>query len=189
MLTAALSSLNTLLNNNFTSYKRRRREDAMNVNDIFRRQVGIPSRPSALPTGMLFTSLRSPSIVSNSSSKVLSQDSIKSRKLTQGGFMLAAKLGPVGSLSKGVFERRTATGNEAFSLFTRLGATAFVKLSVFALFETIYLKIRAHPMPKNEKHPLPVAVCRSKTPLLKLPNIGKIPVERVSYHRVTNNQF
>ena len=62
------------------------REDAMNVNDIFR-QVGIPSRPSALPTGMSFTSLRSPSIVSNSSSKVLSQDSIKSRKLTRGGFI------------------------------------------------------------------------------------------------------
>ena len=49
----------------------------MTVNDIFRRQVGIPSRPSALPTGMSFTSLRSPSVVSNSSSKVLSQDSIK----------------------------------------------------------------------------------------------------------------
>ena len=26
------------------------REAAMNVNDSFRRQVGIPSRPSALPT-------------------------------------------------------------------------------------------------------------------------------------------
>ena len=36
--------------------------------------------------------------------------------------------------------------------------------------ETIFLKIRAHPLPKNEKRPLPVAVRRSKTPLLKLPN-------------------
>ena len=33
--------------------------------------------------------------------------------------------------------------------------------------ETIYLKIRAHPLPKNEKRSLPVAVRRSKTPLLK----------------------
>ena len=75
----------------------------------------------------------------------------------------------LGSLSKGVFERRTATGNETFSLFTRLGATIFVILSVFTLIETIYLKIRAHPLLKNEKRPLPVAVRRSKTPLLKLP--------------------
>ena len=75
------------------------------------------------------------------------------------------------SLSKGVFERRTATGNETFSLFTRLSATTFVILSVVTRIETIYLKIRAPPLPKNEKRPLPVAVCRSKTPLLKLPNI------------------
>ena len=74
-----------------------------------------------------------------------------------------------GSLSKGVFERRTATGNGTFSLFTRPDATTFVILSVFTLTETIYLKIRAHPLPKNEKRPLPVDVRRSKTPLLKLP--------------------
>ena len=77
----------------------------------------------------------------------------------------------VGSLSKGVFERRTATGNETFSLFTRLGATTFVILSVSTLIQTIYLKIRSHPMPKNEKRPLPVAVRPSKTPLLKLPTV------------------
>ena len=74
-----------------------------------------------------------------------------------------------GSLSKGVFERRTATGNETFSLFTRLGATTFVIPSVVTRIETIYLKIKVHPLPKNEKRPLPVAVRRSKTPLLKLP--------------------
>ena len=68
-----------------------------------------------------------------------------------------------------VCERRTATGNGTFSLFTRLGATVFVVLSVFTGIEAIYLKIRAHPLPKNEKRPLPVAVRRSKTPLLKLP--------------------
>ena len=35
------------------------------------------------------------------------------------------------SLSKGVLEGCTATGNEAFSLFARLGATAFVILNDF----------------------------------------------------------
>ena len=71
------------------------REAAINVNDSFRRQVGIPPRPSALPTRLSVTSLRSPSILSNSSSKVLSQDSTKSGKLTRGGFILAAKVGPI----------------------------------------------------------------------------------------------
>jgi len=75
----------------------------------------------------------------------------------------------IGNLSKGVFERRTATGNEPFSLFTRLGGATFVILGVFSLIETIYLKTRAHPLPKNESCPLPVAVRRSKMPLLKLP--------------------
>ena len=68
----------------------------------------------------------------------------------------------IGSLSEGVFERSTATGNETFSLFTRLSATTFIILSVFTLIETIYLKIRAPPLPKNEKRPVPVAVRRSK---------------------------
>ena len=74
----------------------------------------------------------------------------------------------IGLLSKDVFERRTATGNETFSLFTRLGDTTFVILSVFSLMETMYLKIRAHPLPKNEKRPLPVAVRRSKAPYYNL---------------------
>jgi len=61
------------------------REAAMKENDNLRRQVGIPSRPSALHTGLSFTSLHSLSIISNWSSKVLSQDSTKSRKLTREG--------------------------------------------------------------------------------------------------------
>ena len=52
----------------------------------------------------------------------------------------------IGSL---VFERRTATGNETFSLFTRLSATTFVILSVVTRIETIYLKIRAHLLLKG----------------------------------------
>ena len=82
-----------------------------------------------------------------------------------------------GSLSKGVFERHTVTGNKTFSLFTHLGATPFVILSVVTRIETIYLNIRAYPLPKNERHPLPVAVRRSKTPLLKLPKVCARPVD------------
>lgn len=46
-----------------------------------------------------------------------------------------------------VFERRTATKSEAFSLLTCLDATAFVLLTVFTLLETIYLKICVKPLP------------------------------------------
>ena len=57
-----------------------------------------------------------------------------------------------------------------FFSFTRLGATTFVILSVVTRIEMIYLQIRAHPLLKNEKRPLPVAVRSSKTSLLKLSN-------------------
>ena len=70
-------------------------------------------------------------------------------------------------ISKGVFEGRTATGNETFSLCTRLCATMFVILSVVTRIETISLKIRAHPLPKNGKSPLPVAVKKNVLILVK----------------------
>ena len=59
-------------------------------------------------------------------------------------------------LSKGVFERRTSTGSEVFSLIVCLEATKFVLVSVVIL------------CPKSEKGSLPVVVRRSKTSLLKL---------------------
>ena len=80
-----------------------------------------------------------------------------------------------------------ATGNETFSLFTRLGATAFVILSVFTLIKTIYLKSRAHPLTKNGKRPLPVAVRRSKTPLLKLPIVVIVTLN--TKHKIDSNMF
>ena len=43
----------------------------------------------------------------------------------------------IGSLSKGVFERRTSTGSEAFSLLTCLDDTTFVFLSFFTVIEAI----------------------------------------------------
>ena len=57
-------------------------------------------------------------------------------------------------LSKGVFERRTSTGSEVFSLIVCLEATKFVSVSVVIL------------CPKSEKGPLPVVVRRSKASFL-----------------------
>ena len=79
----------------------------------------------------------------------------------------------LGSLSKGVFERRTSTGSEVFSLLTCLDDIKFVFLSFFTVIEAICLKICAKPPSKNEKRPLPVDVRRSKTLLLKLTIIGQ----------------
>ena len=47
----------------------------------------------------------------------------------------------IGSLSKGVFERRTPTGSEVFFILKQLDATKFVFLSVFTIIETICPKI------------------------------------------------
>ena len=81
----------------------------------------------------------------------------------------------IGSLSSDVFERRTSTGSEVFSLLTCLDDIKFVFLSFFTVIEAIWLKICAKPPSKNENRPLPVDVFRSKTLLLKLPNISPRP--------------
>ena len=57
-------------------------------------------------------------------------------------------------LSKGVFEPRTSTGSEVFSLIVCLEATKFVLVIVVIL------------CPKSEKGPLPVVVRRSKASFL-----------------------
>ena len=53
-------------------------------------------------------------------------------------------------LSKGVFERRTSTGSEVFSLTVCLEATKFVLISVVIL------------CPKSKKGPLPVVARHQK---------------------------
>ena len=78
----------------------------------------------------------------------------------------------LGSLSKDVFERRTSTGSEAFSLFICLDTTKFVLLSFFSPMKTIYLRVSTKPQPNAAKSQLPVDVRRSKTLLLKLPIVG-----------------
>ena len=73
------------------------------------------------------------------------------------------------SLSKDVFERRTSTGSEVFSITICLDAKKFVLMSFFSFIRTIYLRVSTKPPPNDAKRPLPVDVCRSKTLLLKLP--------------------
>ena len=58
----------------------------------------------------------------------------------------------------GVFERRTATGSNAFSLFISLDATIFVLMSVITHIETICPKILTKPRPKNAKRSLSVGI-------------------------------
>ena len=77
----------------------------------------------------------------------------------------------IGTLSKDVFERRTSTGSEAFSLFICRDANKLVLLSFFSLLKTIYPRVSTTPLPTDAKSPLPVDVRRSKTLLLKLPNV------------------
>ena len=75
----------------------------------------------------------------------------------------------IGNLSKNVFEPRTSTGSEAFSLLICLDANKFVLLSFFSLIKTIYQRASTEPLPSDAKSPLPVEIRPSKTLLLKLP--------------------
>ena len=74
-------------------------------------------------------------------------------------------------LSSDVFERRTSTGREPFSLLICLDATKFVLLSVFTLKEKICLKSCSKSRLKSAVSQLPVYMGRSKTSLLKLHNV------------------
>ena len=77
----------------------------------------------------------------------------------------------LGKLSKDVFELRTSTGSEAFSLFIYLEANKFVLLTFFSLIKTIYTRVSTKLLPNDAKSPLPVDVRRSKALLLKPPII------------------
>ena len=93
--------------------------------------------------------------------------------LTVVDLLVGTVAGPsiIGSLSKDVFERRTSTGNEAFSLFICLDANRLVLLSFFSPLKTIYPRVSTKTLPNDAKSALPVDVRRSTTLLLKLPNI------------------
>ena len=82
------------------------------------------------------------------------------------------RLSKIGSLSRDVFERRTSTGSELFSLLVCLDANKFVLLSFFSPLKTIYSRVSTKPLPNDAKSSLPVDVRRSKTLLLKLPTVN-----------------
>ena len=75
----------------------------------------------------------------------------------------------LGSLRTRVFETRTATGSELFSLLTCLHTTTFTLLSIFSPLEMISTKIWETLLSWYAKFSLPVAVRVSKTRVLKLP--------------------
>ena len=74
----------------------------------------------------------------------------------------------LGSLSTRVFETRTATGSERFSLLTCLHTTAFALPSIFSPLEMLGIKIWKTPLSWHAKCLLPVVVGVSKTCMLKL---------------------
>ena len=76
----------------------------------------------------------------------------------------------IGNLSTRVFETRTATGSELFSILTRLHTTAFALPSILSPLEMLGIKIWETPLSWHAKCPLPVVVRVSKTCVLKLPN-------------------
>ena len=73
-----------------------------------------------------------------------------------------------GSLSTQVFETRTATGSEMFSLLTCPQTTTFTLLSILSPLETSSIKIWEKILSLHAKCSLPVAVRVSKTCVLKL---------------------
>ena len=83
---------------------------------------------------------------------------------------IRASIVKLGSLSSDVFERRTSTGSERFSLLVCIDATKFLLLSVFTLIESICPNICSKSRLKGTKKQLPVDFRRSKTLSPKLPN-------------------
>ena len=73
----------------------------------------------------------------------------------------------LGSLSKGVFELRTLTKSEIFSILKYIDNTKIVFLSLLLIIETICPKIWAKIQLNNEKSPLLLDMRRSKASLLK----------------------
>ena len=88
----------------------------------------------------------------------------------------------VGSLSSDIFELRTSTGSQPFSLLIFLDTTKFVLLSFFTLIETICSNICSKSRIKSAKILLPVDVHRSKTSLLKLTFICLGLLASVPFH-------
>ena len=104
--------------------------------------------------------------------------------LNQDPFINRSHVSTLGSLSKRIFETRTATGSELFSLLTCVHTTTFTLLSIVSLLQKISIKIWKTPLSWHAKCSLPVAVCVSKTCVLKLPIVwGKGGAKKGSERR------
>ena len=92
------------------------------------------------------------------------------KRKTCNGNNYGGRRSTLGSLSTRVFETRTATRSELFSLLTCFHTTTFTLLSIFSPLEMISIKIWEKPLSWHAKFSLPFAVRVSKTRMLKLPN-------------------
>ena len=78
----------------------------------------------------------------------------------------------IGSFCSDVFEPRTSTRNEPFSILNCLDTAKFVLISVFTLIETICANIFFKITAQECKSPRPVEERHSTTSQLKLPRNG-----------------
>ena len=82
--------------------------------------------------------------------------------------------GIIGSLSRDVFERRTSTGSGRFALLSRDFKQIFGQIVSIRIKTLGNTNMVASRLIERGKDSLPVDVRRSKTSLLKLPNISKV---------------
>ena len=95
--------------------------------------------------------------------------------MNTGRYFTDGAYGIIGSLSTRVFETRTETGSELFSLLTCFHATTFTLLSIFSPSEMISTQIWETPLFWHARFSLPVAVRFSKTRVLKFPiDLGEL---------------
>ena len=80
----------------------------------------------------------------------------------------------IGSLSSDVFERRTSTGSGRFALLSRDFKQIFGQIVSIRIKTLGNTNMVASRLIERGKGSLPVDVRRSKTSLLKLPNISKV---------------
>ena len=85
---------------------------------------------------------------------------------------------PIGSLSNNVFERRTSTGSGLFSFFDGGFAQIFSQIASITVKKLRNSNFISSRHVKRENTSLPVDVRRSKTSLLKLPNVIKLTVSK-----------
>ena len=78
----------------------------------------------------------------------------------------------IGSLSNNVFERRTSTGSGLFSFFDGGFAQSFCQIASITVKKLRNTNFISSRHVKRENTSLPVDVRRSKTLLVKLPNVS-----------------